>query len=253
MSAIKTAKDVQIIFLDTPGLHESDKPLNRRMMKAATDAAADADLLVFMTDAGGEHFDDDLKWAKSLLRHKADLIVAINKIDLVKKITILPMISRWSDAGIDTIYPISSKSGEGVDELELGIIERMPFGPALFPEDALTEQSERFLAAETIREKLFRFTHMEIPYSSAVIVDEYKARSETLTAVQAVIYVEKDSQKSIVIGQNGSMIKRIGTAARLDMEEKFGGKFFLELKVKTRKDWTREENFIKRLGERFGS
>lgn len=253
MSAIKTTKDAQVIFLDTPGLHDSNKPLNKRMMKAATGAAGDADVLLFMTETKCKNLDDELNWAKSLLRHKKPVIVAINKIDLVNKSSILPMIRQWSDAGFDAIFPVSAKSGEGLDELERGIIERLPVGPALFPEDTLTEQNQRFLAAETIREKIFRFTQMEIPYSTAVVVDEYKDRSEKLTAVRAVIYVEKDSQKSIVIGQNGSMIKRIGTAARIEMERRFGGKFFLDLNVKTRKDWTREEKFIKRLDERFGS
>ncbi len=253
MSAVKTTENMQVIFLDTPGLHESTKPLNRRMMKAAKEAAGDADVLLFMTDAKGENLSDELDWAKRLLQHEKPVIVAINKIDLVNKSSVLPMIRQWSDAGFDAIHPVSAQNGEGVGELERDIIERLPVGPALFPEDTLTEQSQRFLAAETIREKIFRFTQMEIPYSTAVIVDEYKKRSEKLTAVRAVIYVEKDSQKSIVIGQNGSMIKKIGTAARVDMERRFGGKFFLELNVKTRKDWTREEKFIKRLEERFGS
>ena len=253
MSAIKTTKDAQVIFLDTPGLHESDKPLNRRMMRAAKEAAGDADVLLFMTEAKGKNLDDELDWAKRFLRYKKPVIVAINKIDLVKKSSVLPMIKRWSEAGFDAIHPVSAKSGEGVGELEHSLIERLPVGPQLFPEDTLTEQSQRFLTAETIREKIFRFTQMEIPYSTAVIVDEYKKRSEKLTAVRAVIYVEKDSQKRIVIGQNGSMIKKIGTAARVDMERRFGGKFFLDLNVKTRKDWTREEKFIKRLEERFGS
>ena len=253
ISAVKTTGETQIIFLDTPGLHEANKPLNRKMMKAAKEAVGDADVLLFMSDAQEKNLDDELKWAAEFRRYKKPVIVAINKIDLIKKSDLLPLIGRWSDAGFDTIYPISAKNGEGVDELERDIVKRLPIGPQLFPDDTLTEQSERFLAAEAIREKLFRFTHKEVPYSSAVIVEEFKERSKTLTAVRAVIYVEKDSQKSIVIGENGSMIKRIGTAARLEMEERFGGKFYLDLNVKTRKDWTREEKFIKRLDEQFGS
>jgi GTP-binding protein Era len=167
--------------------------------------------------------------------------------DLVKKESVLPVIKLWSDAGFESIFPISALNGEGVDELERSIVALLPVGPQLFPEDTITQHSERFLAAEVIREKLFRFTQMEIPYSSAVKIDEYRDRSDELSVVRAVIFVEKDSQKGIVIGQNGAMIKKIGQAARRELEERFGRKFYLELNVKTKKDWTRDEKFVRLL------
>jgi GTP-binding protein Era len=250
---VKTTKEAQIIFLDTPGLHDSKKALNRKMIKAAADAARDADVLLFLSDATLADPEEEINRAKNLMRHKKPVVVAINKIDIVKKDSILPLIKRWSEAGFETIFPISALNGEGLDELEREVTGRLPHGPKLFPDETITEQTERFLTAEVIREKLFKFTQMEIPYSSAVLVEEFKERSETLTAVRAVIYVEKNSQKPIVIGQNGSMIKKIGTAARKELEERFDRKFYLELNVKVRKDWTREEKFIRRLDEQFGS
>lgn len=253
ISAVKTSALEQIIFLDTPGLHDSKKPLNRKMMKAATDAARDADILVFVSDPTGKNPDEEIEWAKNMARLKKPVFIAINKIDVLSKEALLPLMRSWSLAGFDRLFPISALTGYGVDELEREVISALPEGPQLFPADTITEQTERFLAAELIREKIFKFTQMEIPYSSAVVIEEFKERSQQLTAVRAVIFVEKESQKGIVIGQNGSMIKKIGSAARVDMEKRFGGKFYLELNVKVKKDWTRQEKFIKQLDERFGS
>lgn len=253
ISAVKTTALAQVIFLDTPGLHESNKPLNRKMVKAATDAARDADLLLFVCDPTGKNPEEEIEWAKNMARYKKPVFIAINKIDVLSKEALLPLMRSWSLAGFEHLFPISALTGDGVDELEREIVAALPEGPQLFPADTITEQTERFLAAELIREKIFRFTQMEIPYSSAVVIDEFKARSAQLTAVRAVIFVEKESQKGIVIGQNGSMIKKIGSAARVDMEKRFGGKFYLELNVKVKKDWTREEKFLAQLDERFGS
>ena len=253
LSAVKTTSLAQVIFLDTPGLHDSKKPLNRKMIKAATDAARDADILLFVSDPTGKQPDEDIEWAKNMARLKKPVFIAINKIDVLSKEALLPLMHNWSLAGFDRLFPVSALTGDGVDELEREIVASLPEGPQLFPADTITEQTERFLAAETIREKIFRFTQMEIPYSSAVVIEEFKARSPQLTAVRAVIFVEKESQKGIVIGQNGSMIKKIGSEARVDMEKRFGGKFYLELNVKVKKDWTRQEKFLTRLDERFGS
>lgn len=249
--AVKTSQKSQVIFLDTPGLHSAVKALNKKMMQTAKVAAKEADVIVFLCDATSENPEDDINWAKKLLRLDKPIIVAINKVDLVRKEKLLPIMQCWAQAGLDAAYPICALDGGGVDKLESAIIARLPHGPKLFHEDTLTQHPERFLAAELIREKLFRFTRMEIPYSSAVRIEEYKERSEKLTAVRAVIYVEKDSQKSVMIGQNGAMIKKIGSAARIEMEKRFGKKFYLELKVKTEKNWTRNENFLKRLGSEF--
>ncbi|GMT42861.1 MAG: GTPase Era [bacterium] len=249
--AVKTLPQAQIIILDTPGLHDATAALNKNMVKAAGKAAKEADLLLFLCDLRLENTEEDIKHAQSLMRLEKPMMVAINKIDLTAKEKLLPVMDLWSKARFSDIYPVSALHGDGVEELLGGIIKRLPVSPRLFPEDTLTQHSERFLVAETIREKLFNFTHQEIPYSSAVRIEEYHERSEKLNAVRAIIYVEKDSQKGIVIGQNGSMIKRIGQAARKELEKRFGKKFYLELGVKTRKDWTRDETFLKRLDSEF--
>jgi GTP-binding protein Era len=246
ITAIKTTAEYQMIFLDTPGLHESNKALNQKMVRAAEEAAKEADLLLFLCDATQDHPTEDLAMAQKLMENKKPLLVAINKIDVIRKEFLLPVMKMWADAGIAVIIPVSAKTGEGTAELEKEIAKNLPDGPALYPEDMITDQRERFLAAEIIRSKIMLFTHMEVPYSSMVSVEEYKERSEAMTAVKAVIYVEKESQKGIVIGAGGSMIKKIGQSARQDLEKRFGRKFFLDLEVKTRKDWTKDAKFIKR-------
>lgn len=246
ITAIKTTDKHQIIFLDTPGLHESSKALNKKMMRTAEESAESADVLLFLCDASREQFQTDLALAQKLSAGGKPLLVALNKTDSVRKENLLPLIKKWADAGVGTIVPISAKTGNGVPELEKEISSMLPEGPALYPEDMITDQRERFLASEIIRSKIMLFTHMEVPYSSMVSVEEYKERSQALTAVKAIIYVEKESQKGILIGAGGSMIKRIGKASREDLEKRFGRKFFLELEVKTRKDWTSDAKFLKR-------
>ncbi len=247
ITGIKTTESSQVIFLDTPGLHESGKALNKKMVRAAEEGAASADFLLMLCDPTQNNLEQDVQIAEKLRQLGKPVIVVINKIDLIRKHEMLPVMQMWADAGMSEIHPISAATGEGVEELEKAIIAALPEGPQLFPEDVITGQNERFLAAEIIREKIFLFTHMEVPYASMVKVDEYKERSETLTAVVAAIYVEKESQKGILIGERGAMIKRIGQAARLSLEERFGRKFFLELTVKTRKDWTQDEAFLKKM------
>lgn len=247
ITAIKTTSEYQVIFLDTPGLHESKKPLNKRMQKEARQAAEDADLLVILCDPEQRGEDEEIGITKNLRNMKKPVILAINKIDIIKKAVLLPIIEKWSNAGVDEIYPISAINGEGVEELERCIVAHMPQGPRLFPESMITSHSERFLTSEIIREKIFMFTHQEIPYSTLVEIDEFKERSESLSAVRAIIYVEKDSQKGILIGQNGSMIKKIGQAARMELEKRFDRKFYLDLGVKTKKDWTKNETFLKQF------
>ncbi|MBI5638631.1 MAG: GTPase Era [Nitrospinae bacterium] len=251
ITAMKTTPSAQIIFLDTPGLHESPKELNKIMQAAAKNAAESADMLLVIFDPREKSAREDLHLARQLAGSAKPVIAAINKIDLVDKLMLLPVMQMLADEGIADIYPVSAKTGEGVEALEQGIAAYLPEGPMLYPEDQLTDQNERFLAAEIIREKLFQYTHKEIPYSSAVIVEEYKERNEKLNAVRAVIYVERDSQRGIVIGQGGQMIKQIGQAAREELEQRFGKKFFLELNVKTRKDWTKDEKFLKEIERQY--
>ncbi len=246
ITAIKTAKDHQIIFLDTPGLHQATKALNKKMVRAAEEAVESADIILFLCDPTREDYADDLRAAKKLSTPGKPLLVAINKVDAVRKESLLPIIRMWADAGMGEIFTISAKTGDGVAGLEARIAAVLPEGPALYPEDQITDQNEKFLASEIIRSKIMTFTHMEVPYSSMVSVSEYKERSDKLTAVVATIYVEKESQKGIVIGAGGFMIKRIGQAAREELEKRFSRKFYVEISVRTKKDWTKDPEFIKR-------
>ncbi len=242
---IKTTAFAQMIFIDTPGLHSSQgKPLNRKMMKEAIGAIHEADVLLFLAGPSMRDIDKEIEWIENIKKTGKPIIVAVNKIDLVEKDRFLPVIKRFSEIGIEKIIPVSALKGDGVDALEREIAAILPASPPLYPEDTLTQQTERFLTSEIIREKLFQFTRQEIPYSSLVSIDDFKERSKKLSVVFATIYVEKESQKGIVIGQRGSMIKRIGWDARKELEERFGRKFYLELRVKTRKEWTKDEKFI---------
>jgi GTP-binding protein Era len=251
ITGIKTSPDHQIIFLDTPGLHKATKALNIKMVTAAEEGAENADVILLVCDPSQGKLEDELRIARKFSTGGKPIVAALNKADAIQKETLLPIIKSLADAGIADIYPISARTGEGVEELEKHIALKLPVGPALFPNDQVTDQNERFLASEIIRSKIMDFTHKEIPYSTMVSVDEYKERSEKLTAVRATIYVEKDSQKGIIIGAGGAMIKQIGQSAREELEKRFDRKFYLELNVKTRKDWTKDAEFIKKADSAY--
>jgi len=218
------------------------------MMKEAEGAIKDADVTVYLIDPKANDIKTEIDELKGI-SGKRTVIVAINKIDLVAKEELLPLIEKLTAMGIKTIIPLSALKHDGIEALETVIIKELPLSPPLYPEDTLTEHTERFIVSETIREKLFKFTRQEIPYSSLVAIDDFKERSATLSAVYAVIYLEKESQKGIVIGAKGSMIKKIGESARKELEENFGRKFYLDIKVKIKKDWTKDEKFIKDISQ----
>lgn len=271
--AILTDSDSQIIFVDTPGIHRGDKPLNRFMNKTARDAAGDADIIVLMIDVSKgveKRLKEDANLSGDRLIHPIDLeiindlsgdlskggtpkILLINKIDRVEKSTVLPMIEAVSSHSIfDVIIPISALNGDGLSEFKSEIKKFIPESPPLFPEDDFTDQTERFIAGEIIREKVFKLTKQEIPYSTAVVIERFsekgKGNGEEILVIDALIYVEKDSQKGIIIGKGGAMIKKIGIKSREDLEAFFGIKVFLDVRVKVLKDWSKSEGGIKRLG-----
>ena len=242
---IRTTNISQIIFLDTPGLHVADKPLNRRMMLEATDATGDADVVLFLSDPLTVRIEEELEWLAEIREKGKVVIVAVNKIDQLNKAELLPLMEKFSAGGAEAVIPVSALDGDGLDILVQEIESRLPRGPKLYPEEMVTERNERFIVSETIREKVFRLTHDEVPYSCLVRIERYEEKSERLSVVYASICVAKDSQKGIIIGKGGSMIKRIGQEAREDMERQTGRKFFLDLKVKTLKEWTKNEKIIK--------
>ncbi len=235
----------QIVFLDTPGIHASTSLLNRRMMETVRTSLADRDLLLYLGDCTARFTQEDER-ALEVVRHLATpAFLLLTKIDrLNDKRLLLPRIEQYKAVREFTEYiPISAVSGEGLDRLREAIVERLPEGPAYFPPDYLTDQPERFLAAELIRERILRETREEVPHAVAVVVDEWREQPK-LTRISATIYVERDGQKAIVIGAKGASLKKIGTLARQEMETMFSRKIFLELFVKVRKDWRDNPEFL---------
>ncbi len=245
ISAILTTESAQIILLDTPGLHQSRKELNKLMIEQALSAIDDNDLVVYITDTGKSSFDKDFKYLKLIENKKAMLI--INKIDTIDKLKLLPLIEKYSKLGIfKEILPISLKKGFNCEKILPLILEYLPEGPKYYPDDIISNENERFLVAEMIREKVFILAHEEVPYSIGVIIDYFK-ESEKLIKIGATIVVEKPSQKAIIIGKKGEMIKKIGILARKDIENFLRKKVFLELFVKVIKNWTKDKNKVKNI------
>ena len=244
---VETLDDAQIIFMDTPGIHQARDLLNKELVAAAFKALDDADLILFMVEPKGSENEN-----KMIMDHLKDaqtpVILAINKVDKVAKQEILPIIDRFQGLmEFAAIVPISAKDGANVPELLQEIVNHLPEGPQYYPPDTLTDQPERFIAAEMVREQVFKLTGKEIPYATAVTVNEYKFDGR-ITRIQADIHVERDSQKRIVIGKGGSKLKEIGTAARQDLERMADGKVFLQLFVKVRKNWSKDPRALKDFG-----
>jgi GTPase len=247
---IKHLADGQMIFLDTPGIHDPHRPLNTAMVKTARNVIGDVDVLLVLIEAGNRIYPEDRALFEALKPNHHRAIMVINKVDLIKKDTLLPLIDEAREVfPCQAFLPICARTGDGVPALLQEIRNLLPEGPPYFPEDMLTDRSERFIAAEIIREKILLLTHREIPYATAVVVESFQeVEAKNLIRIQATIHVERDSQKKILIGQKGSMLKRIGTAARLDMERFFAARVFLEMFVRVQKDWTHSERLVKEFG-----
>ncbi len=248
---ILSREDAQILFHDTPGIHVSSKPMNKRMIARAIEALEDADVILMVTDAKRP---SACTWedADVLQRIKATgkpAILAVNKIDLIAKPLLLPLMQAYLDeGGFKAIIPICAKSGNGIESVVSELIKHLPEGHPLYPEDELSDRPMRFLAAEIIREKATLYTHQEVPYSIAVSIDSWSdGKAAVATKIHATIHVERDSQKAIVIGHGGDMLKRIGTEARKDIEEMAEKKVMLTLNVVTEENWTESEKNLNRL------
>ena len=246
---IKTIGDTQAVYIDTPGIHNAEKrAMNRYMNRLANSVMIDADVVVFVVEAMHWKEDDELVLEK--LKHtESPVILAINKVDLIKdKSKLLPFIQKLEQKyNFAQIVPFSAKSAENVEALEKIIVGMLPEGPHLFPDDQLTDKGERFQAAEIIREKLIQATEQEIPYSTTVEVEEFKIE-KNIVHISAIIWVERDGQKAIVIGKGGALLKKIGTQARKDLEKLLDQKVFLRLWVKVKSDWTDNEKVLHNLG-----
>ena len=248
--AVKTYDNGQIAFVDTPGIHRPLHRLNVRMVDAAVDTLREVDVVVLVFDASTKPGHGDEYVSQLLTDLKTPAVLVLNKIDLVSKSRLLPLmaqVQRWHDFA--AIVPVSATTGDGVEHLEQVLLEQMPEGEPGFPVDYLTDQPERALVAETVREKVLQHTHAELPFSTAVVVDEFdEAERERLLRLYCTIFVETESQKPIVIGRGGEMIKRIGTEARHDLEKFFATKVFLDLRVKVNPDWRDNDRVLDDIG-----
>ncbi len=229
--------DAQVIFMDTPGVHKPLSRLNEQMMNYVRQALADRDLAVLIVDASEKFGKGDEFVIQLLNQYSPRAILALNKVDKVHKPALLPLMERYSKLyGFEEIFPISALKGEGLKGLLAAIIRRLPEGPAYFPNDEYTDQPERFLAAEIIREMVIRHTRQELPYVTAVMIEQFE-EGTSITRIHATIVVEKDSQRPIVIGSGASRLKEIGTDARKELEKLFPPKVYLELYVKVDPEW----------------
>jgi GTP-binding protein Era len=245
---IVTRPEGQIVFLDTPGVHKPVYRMNERMMKSVRESVADVDLTLLIVDASvpfGRGDDFTLQLLKSVTKKK---LLLLNKIDLIEKKKLLPLIDRYSKVGnFEEIIPISALTGENVEDLMPQVMKYLPEGPMFYPEEQISDQPERAIAAEMIREKLIILTEEELPYSTAVVIDRFE-EDEKLHRIYASIFVERDSQKAIVIGKAGQKLKQVGTDARKELEAFFGRKIYLELHVKVKKHWRDDQETLKGLG-----
>ncbi len=244
-------QDAQMIFIDTPGVHPARRPLNVRIVDVALSALGDVDLALVLIDAARPDPPSEELIVQRLESVGRPAVLAINKIDLVEKPKLLTIMDRWRgfyDFG--ALVPISATRGDGVDELLAAMENLLPEGPPYYPPEAVTDLPERFIAAEMVREKVFRFTGEEIPYAAAVTIDAFQepAKDGDLVRIHATIHVERDSQKGIIIGKKGAMLKKIGEAARLEIERMVGTRVFLKLFVRVQKNWSRDTRALRKFG-----
>jgi GTP-binding protein Era len=237
----------QIVFVDTPGVHKPDSRLNRKMMQEIHAALESRDLILLLVDATEKFGPGDEHVLELVRRTGAPVFLLLNKVDRLHKEKLLPVIEHYSKLhSFAEVIPISAMKGEGLDVLLDKVIRALPEAPPYFPADQLTDQPERFLASEIIREKVLLKTGKEVPYATAVIVERYEDQPR-LTRIFAAIYCERDGQKAILIGKGGEKLKQMGTAARLELERRLGKKVFLELFVKVKPGWRQSAAFVEEL------
>jgi GTPase len=249
--AVRNYPDAQVVFLDTPGIHRPLHRMNVRMVDAAVETLRTVDVLGVVIDVTAPAGKGD-RYVLDLVKDVGAPVFAIlNKIDRVRKPQLLPLIDHYRQTNLFAeIVPVSAATGDNVDRLERALIERLPEGEPLYPADYLTDQPERFFAGEIVREKLLQLTHAEIPFSSAVVVDRFEEPEgdRGLLRLFCTIVVDRDSHKPIVLGRGGAMIKRLGIAAREDLEKFFGTRVFLDLHVSVRAEWREDQRVLNELG-----
>jgi len=244
IQGVLTTQDSQIVFVDTPGIHKSDTLINKRMMDTVRSALLDRDLVLYVADASKPATEDD-RHAVSALKQSSKALLVANKIDRVSdKRLLLPMIERYMDIfPFLEAVPVSARKGDGIEELKGVITRHLPEGPAFFPEDYITDQPMRFLAAELIREQVLLAVREEVPHAAAILIDTWEEKPH-LVKIAATIYVERPGQKIILIGNKGQMLKKIGSEARRELERMLGHKVFLSLLVKVKQNWREDPSFL---------
>ena len=251
IQGVLNVPDAQIVLIDTPGIHESNTLINKRMMEAVRAAIEGRDALVYVVDSTRDPDTEEEHAMSVLKRSESPAILAVNKIDRLQgKAELLPRLEKYQQmhAFADYIL-ISALTGAGLDELKTSVVEKLPEGEPLFPPDYLTDQPERFLVAEFVREKILELTSQEVPHSVAVLVDQWEDTPKMIR-IHASIIVEREGQKGIIIGSGGSMLKKIGTLARVDAEQILGRKIFLSLFVKVKPKWREDPNFLAEIDPR---
>nr|CRH04551.1 GTP-binding protein era [Candidatus Magnetococcus massalia] len=246
-----SADGVQIVFLDTPGIHKAGKNLlNKAMVQTAMQSCQEVDALLYFVDAERGLVDADLEIIEQLPRGDAPIYLIVNKVDLVDAEKLLPLLQRAGEKAFPfaEVIPLSAQRGDNVDHL-VGLLEKaMPEGPRYFPEEMVTDQPERFIAAEIVREKLFLNLQQELPYAMAVQVESYEEAENGTLFFHALILVHRDSHKAMVIGKKGAMLKKVGSAARFELERLLGTKAVVKLWVKVKKDWMDNRQMLQELG-----
>jgi len=246
---VLTGDDYQIVFIDTPGLHKPKSLLGQRLNDIVRRTLREVDVVVFMLDATQEVGSGDAFVAREVLASGTPAICAVNKMDAARNARLVPALSAAQELGEwKEIIPISARDGTKVGDVQAMLVELLPEGPKYYPDDMPTDQPRDVLLAEIIREKALQLTRQEVPHSIAVLTDEVIERDDGLIEIHAVVYVERDSQKGIVIGKGGQMLKQIGTRAREELEWLLGAKVYLDLRVKVAKDWSRDPRLLERLG-----
>ncbi len=238
----------QFVFMDTPGVHKARNVLNTRIVDVALSAMSGTDMILIVADVTNPDPASETIIVERLKKQNKPVILALNKTDLVLKPLILPMIDLWAAAyPFETIVPISAEKGDQIKELLDEMEARLPAGPPYYPEDSITDMPERDIAAEMVREKIFRFTGQEIPYATAVTIDSFSEETK-IVKIHATIHVERDSQKGIIIGKGGTMLKKIGEEARREIERMVGTKVFLKLFVRVQKNWSKDTKTLIKFG-----
>ena len=243
---ILTEGENQACFIDTPGIITPEYELQKNMVGQIKSAIADADVLILMIDPWFK--EDRAYWQFTELAENTPLIIVINKVDLVSKNDLLPLIDQLKSRKANDIIPISALNGDGLDRLKRTIFEILPEEEFFYPEDDISDAPERFFVADLIREKIFETFKKEVPYATCVLIDDFKERDKGKDYIRAVIYVERDSQKAILIGRKGTALKKVGEEARREIENFLGRTVYLELWVKVKEKWRKNKKFLKELG-----